>query len=99
MTDTQKLGAKLGPRIADITSRAYAATKDQTASITHKTAVSVINTVFQGIGAEQRYAVGDLFQKLQDDPETPEWFRRIADIITGGKGQWGELIANTAITT
>jgi hypothetical protein len=97
VTDVQKLGARLGPRIADQVSRTIATTKEKTAGITHKTAYGVINTVIQGIGAEQRDSVSELVRILFKDETSPEWAQRIGDIFLESKGQWGELLVNTGV--
>jgi hypothetical protein len=96
VADPAKLGAKLGPRVAQLTANAVIATKQKLAPHQRSIAGLILHDWFDLVSSEQAATIGEAAQKLADADELPPWARKMFRFTAKGKGQWATL-ANFAV--
>lgn len=89
---SDQLGAKLGPRLADLMGRAVVST---TASLTpHKvnTSMQLQERFFRLIASEVAGTVAGLTRQAADDPDVPDALKPVLNFMAGGTGQFAGLL-------
>lgn len=87
------LGAKLGPRIAQLIAQANVHHDRQMFDTKHKLAMHVFEAASTMIGTELSAAGGDLLAELAAHPATPPHTARLLTLAAEGKGQGGAITA------
>lgn len=88
------LGAKLGPRIAQMIAQANVHTHRQLLDTKHKLAMHVFEAASDMIGREYHAAAGDLLHDIADHPDTPHPHRRAFKLAAAGQGQGGAILGS-----
>lgn len=88
------LGAKVGPRIAQMVSAAQTETERNLIGTKHRIGMSIFTAASDMIGGEYRSAAGDLFEELAADYEGPEYVRRVLNLVGGGHGQGSAILGS-----
>lgn len=91
-----KLGAKLGPRVAQHVASAVIATKRALTPQQRSLGALILHDWFDLVSSEQQATIGEAAQKLADADELPGWARKLFRFTARGRGQWATL-ANFAV--
>src|SRR6266550_8845951 len=97
--DVDRLGSKLGPRIAQVIVDATIATRSRMAPFQAQLAVHSANKFLDQVTAEHQEHAGDMWAKLAEHPKMPEWGKSLFGFTRHGKGQWSALIGHQLIST
>lgn len=97
--DMDRVGSKVGPRIAQIVVDATVATRSRMAPFQAQLAVHSVNKFLEQVTDEHQEHVGDVWGKLADHPEMPDWGKSLFGFTRHGKGQWSALIGHQLIST
>lgn len=97
MTQVDRLGGKLGPRLARIVADAVVDTQHRMTA--HKVAVGreSINEALGTIGSEITQHTGRVFQQIADHEQTPPWMRDLLHFVARGSGQAAGLLASMSV--
>lgn len=91
-SDSSNLGARLGPRLADIMSRAFVQTQVQMTPHKVKGGMALQDTFFRLVASEVNDTVGHLSRSLADDPDVTPWLKQTFNFLGRGTGQWAALL-------
>lgn len=94
MRDNRNLGNRLGPRVAEVVSRAVAAHHHRMGPHKVKLGMQLQEEFFRLTGSEVKDTLGPVFCELADHPDTPPELRRLWEFLGRGHGQWQTLLAN-----
>jgi hypothetical protein len=89
----QRLGGKLGPRIADITSKAMSDNLRRSADYRVKLHAEGLNEFFRGVGREKRQHVSPLLDLYLGGENTPPEVERILRFMHSGQGEASEMLS------
>lgn len=95
MKDPATLGAKLGPRIAQVVQHASLAGKRASLPLSHKLAMQVQHDFFNLTGHEIETNFGHVFDRIANHPDCPAPYARLFGFMARGYGQWQTLVAST----
>lgn len=90
------LGARVGTRVASLVADATVSTKQRLAGHTVGVAQEVLTNFTNHVSDEIRAAMGDVWSKLADDPDTPESFKPLMQSLARERGQAWAWIGGTA---
>lgn len=96
MGKNDQLGAKLGPRIAQLVSQSIVSTHKNLAGHKHNVAMSVFEGMSDQISAEVDVALKPVFLKMLDDPDLHPDLRPHLEFMAHGHGQLKALIGQSA---
>jgi hypothetical protein len=87
------LGAKLGPRIAELMAQRHVIAERSLLGTRHQLAMHIFEDASTMIGREFHAASGDLLKELAEHPATPPHAARLLMLASAGKGQGGAISA------
>lgn len=92
MGDQSQIGAKLGPRLADLMSKAVVSTTAQLTPHKVRGGMQLQESFFRLIGSEVSRTVAGLTRELADHPENPEWLRKTLGFMAEETGQFAAIM-------
>jgi hypothetical protein len=96
------VGGRIGGRIADLVAQATVSTRAQMSGHTARIAQTVLQDFTNHVSDEIRGAIGPLWTKFADDPNTPDELRPLFTALAQQRGQawaWiGGLVSSTGIS-
>lgn len=91
--DPDRLGGKMGTRVAQLTAQAVVTTRQKLAPHTHALAMQVQESFFNLTGSEVHATIGDLWRKIAEADDMPEWAQRTFTFLSQRTGQWTTLLS------
>src|SRR5438128_1793098 len=92
----QRLGGKVGPRLARLTADAMTHHLRQSAGVRSKIAAHGGIEFFKTITAETHHTVGPISKRLAEHPDTPDHMRPLLRFMAEGQGEWQALLSYAA---
>lgn len=94
MADPSKLGNKIAPRVAALTTSAVIEARRKLAPHTHDLAMQIQESFFRLTGSEIHGTLGPLWQRIADNPDMPQWAQRTFGFLANRTGQWTTLLSS-----
>lgn len=92
-----RLGARLGPRIAQVVSRAMGEHFQRTAFVRSRVAAEGANEFFRGMSREKKQNTAQFWELYLGGANTPEEVEKLLRFITHGQGELSEIMGSLGL--
>ncbi len=92
MTDPSSLGARLGPRLADLMARAVTSHLHQSRDVRAQIHKRGLDAFWHGVGHEYRAALGDQLGRYAEHEEMPDELRALFQFLAAQPGEGASML-------
>lgn len=99
MPPSELLGARLGPRLADMMAKAVVSANQQLTPHKVKTSMQFQESFFKLIASEAAFTVSGLTNEIAEHPDIPPWLADTLNFMGKGTGQFAAILNGVAYGT